>query len=98
VSVDVALCVLANYFVQMAIFYVVNDSPCAVEVFVSSYTGGDDSWLILDPHDRQVWNHRKGWETVAFKDPRDSSKRGGIYAPVGSVVVFNGDFKKIEVK
>jgi len=82
----------------MGIFYVVNESASPVEVFVSCYTGGEDSWLTVDAHDRQVWNHRNGWETVAFKDPRDSSKRGGVYAAVGSVVVFNGDFKKIEAK
>jgi len=81
------------------IFYVVNKTSSPIHVFVSNYTGGtDDSWHIVPENSRQVWYDRTGWETVGIKVLNDGNQRGGVYAPVGSIIFFNGDFKKIEAR
>ncbi len=73
---------------------VINGTEKEIFVFVSKYSGGDDTWLKLDAGGRESWA-RSGWELVAFRDANDDI-RAGVYVPVNSVVTFFS-FKHITV-
>lgn len=70
----------------MGTIIVANESGSAVEVFVSSTSGGSDAWYSVATGTSETWS-RTSWEVVVFKNA-DDTDRAGVYVRVDSTVVF----------
>ncbi|KAF4612887.1 hypothetical protein D9613_011119 [Agrocybe pediades] len=71
-------------------FTIFNKSNKAFFVFVSKYSGGDDSWFTLQPGTSDVWT-RNGWEVIVFRDP-DTGARRGWYLDCAALNTLNVAF------
>ncbi|KAF9039042.1 hypothetical protein BJ165DRAFT_1327429, partial [Panaeolus papilionaceus] len=61
-----------------------------LKIFVSSYTGGNDSWYDLPSsfgNDSKCHWGRNGWEVIVIHDPKTEQRRGWYMQTFDSGVV-----------